>query len=175
MLGKTDLDLFPPESAQKYRHDDRRVIETGEVLEDVEENYGSDNQRVWYFLREGETQAPAGVRRAFDAVAGAIQAAADFVRPGVQGWEVDAVARRYIVEAGYPEYPHALGHSVGRHSHDGGVGFYPRWERYGDKPEFTINRDARMLTWTDGKYSIVMAFYEGGGRGVLEIGWDWEG
>ncbi len=98
------------------------------------DGYGSDNQRVWYFLQEGETQAPAQLTRIFDAVAGAIQAAADFVRPGVQGWEVDAVARRFITDAGYPEYPHALGHSVGRHSHDGGVGFYPRWERYGDKP-----------------------------------------
>jgi hypothetical protein len=31
------------------------------------------------------------------------------------------------------------------------------------------------MTWKDGQYHIVMAFYEGGGRGVLEIGWDWEG
>jgi Xaa-Pro aminopeptidase len=98
------------------------------------DGYCSDNQRAWYFLREGETQAPPEVAKVFDAVAGAIQAAADFVRPGVQGWEVDAVARKHIVDAGYPEYPHALGHSVGRYAHDGGVGFYPRWERYGDKP-----------------------------------------
>ena len=48
-------------------------------------------------------------------------------------------------------------------------------ERYGDKPEFTIDRDARQMTWKDGKYSVTIAFYEGGGRGVLEIGWDWEG
>jgi Xaa-Pro aminopeptidase len=98
------------------------------------EGYCSDNQRVWYFLRDGESEAPPEVTRIFDAVAGAIQAAKDFVRPGVLGWEVDAVARDYIVAAGYPEYPHALGHSVGRHSHDGGVGFYPRWDRYGAKP-----------------------------------------
>ncbi len=45
ILGKTDLDLFPPENARKYRNDDRRVIETGEVLEVIEENYGSDNQK----------------------------------------------------------------------------------------------------------------------------------
>ncbi len=45
ILGKTDLDLFPPENARKYRNDDLRVIETGEVLEVVEENYGSDNQK----------------------------------------------------------------------------------------------------------------------------------
>ena len=48
-------------------------------------------------------------------------------------------------------------------------------QRYADKPEFAIDRDARQLTWKDGTYSITIAFYEGGGRGVLEIGWDWEG
>jgi Xaa-Pro aminopeptidase len=98
------------------------------------DGFCSDNQRVWYFLRPGEVQAPAEVQKVFATVRGAIQAAADFVRPGLQGWEVDAVARKFIVDAGYPEYPHALGHAVGRYAHDGGVGFYPRWERYGDKP-----------------------------------------
>lgn len=48
-------------------------------------------------------------------------------------------------------------------------------ERYGDKPEFTIDRDTRTITWTDGEYQITLVFYEDGGRGVLEIGWDWEG
>lgn len=48
-------------------------------------------------------------------------------------------------------------------------------ERYGDKPEFAIDRDARQMTWADGEYHVTLAFYEGGGRGVLEIGWDWEG
>jgi len=48
-------------------------------------------------------------------------------------------------------------------------------ERYGDKPEFAIDRDARQMTWKDGTYAVIMAFYEGGNRGVLEIGWDWEG
>ncbi|MCU0958620.1 MAG: response regulator [Pirellulaceae bacterium] len=45
VLGKTDLDLFPAENARKYRTDDRHVEETGMVLEDIEENYGSDNQK----------------------------------------------------------------------------------------------------------------------------------
>ncbi len=104
----------------------------------MRDGYCSDNQRMWYCLRPGETAAPPEVTQIFDAVAGAIQAAADFVRPGVQGWEVDAVARSFITNAGYEEYPHALGHSVGRYAHDGGVGFYPRWERYGTKPYGTI-------------------------------------
>lgn len=101
--------------------------------------YCSDNQRVWYCLRPGESAPPAEVQHVFDVVIGAIQAAADVVRPGVRGWEVDAVARSFIVGAGYEEFPHALGHAVGRYCHDGGVGFYPRWERYGTKPYGTIS------------------------------------
>lgn len=99
----------------------------------------SDNQRVWYVLKPGETEAPEEVKTVFNAVRDGIQAAADFVRPGVVGWEVDAVARTFITDAGYEEYPHALGHSVGRYAHDGGTGFYPRWERYGTKPYGTIH------------------------------------
>ena len=45
---------------------------------------------------------------------------------------------------------------------------------YSEKPEFAIDRASRQMTWKDGEYSVVMAFYEGGGRGVLEIGWDWK-
>ncbi len=97
------------------------------------DGYCSDHQRVWYVLRPGETEPPAEVQHAFDAVKAAIRAAAAAVRPGVVGWEIDAIARETITNAGYPEYPHALGHQVGRAVHDGGVGFYPRWERYGDR------------------------------------------
>jgi sigma-B regulation protein RsbU (phosphoserine phosphatase) len=37
VLGKTDEDFYPSELACKYRADDRRVLETGEVFEDIEE------------------------------------------------------------------------------------------------------------------------------------------
>ncbi|MBX3437977.1 MAG: response regulator, partial [Planctomycetaceae bacterium] len=36
LRGKTDFDFFPDELARKYRADDRRVMETGEVFEDIE-------------------------------------------------------------------------------------------------------------------------------------------
>ena len=36
--GKTDFDFFSEELAQKYRQDDERVLQTGEMLETVEEN-----------------------------------------------------------------------------------------------------------------------------------------
>jgi Xaa-Pro aminopeptidase len=106
-------------------------------------DYCSDHQRVWYCLRPNEDKPPAEVLHAFNAVKAAIQNAAAAIRPGVISWEIDAIARQTITAAGYPEYPHALGHQVGRAVHDGGVGFYPRWERYGDKPYGTI--DAGMV------------------------------
>ncbi len=38
IVGKTDLDFYPPELAGKYRQDDKTVAETGELFECVEEN-----------------------------------------------------------------------------------------------------------------------------------------
>ena len=45
--GTTDFDYYPPELAIKYRNDDLKVIRTGELFEDVEENI--DNTGKHYF------------------------------------------------------------------------------------------------------------------------------
>src|SRR5579859_5000680 len=78
------------------------------------QGYCSDLQRIWYALQPGETQLPEEVQRAFAAVKGAIEAGKAALRPGIAGWQVDAAARDYLVSAGYEEYQHALGHSIGR-------------------------------------------------------------
>ncbi|MFK7805424.1 MAG: M24 family metallopeptidase [Anaerolineae bacterium] len=93
-------------------------------------DYSSDLQRMWYVLKEGETEAPAEVQHAFMTVAGAIQTGKTYLVPGKTGWEVDEVAREFVVDNGYPEYMHAFGHLVGRVAHDGGIVLGPRWERY---------------------------------------------
>jgi Xaa-Pro aminopeptidase len=74
------------------------------------------------------------VQRGFDVIRDSIKMAAAYLKPGVVSWKVDEIARRHIVGNGFPEYPHALGHQVGRVAHDGGVGLLPRWERYGKLP-----------------------------------------
>jgi Xaa-Pro aminopeptidase len=102
------------------------------------EDYCSDLQRLWYVRRPGETAVPETVSKAFDAARGAITAAKAILRPGVQGWQVDEAARNFLVAAGYPEYQHAVGHSVGRHAHDGGPLLGPRWARYGETPYHVI-------------------------------------
>jgi Xaa-Pro aminopeptidase len=94
----------------------------------------SDLQRMWYFRQRGEKRAPDEVRRAWGACWAAMDAGAARLKPGVLGWEVDAAARAALVSAGYPEYPHALGHGLGRAAHDGSTLLGPRWDRYGQAP-----------------------------------------
>lgn len=104
----------------------------------VKEQYSSDIQRCWYVPGPGETEPPPDVLRAMAAVTGAISAGAEQLRPGAKGWEVDAAARQYLVDAGYPEYLHAFGHQVGRVAHDGGAILGPPWERYGRTPHLPV-------------------------------------
>ncbi|HEY6906875.1 MAG TPA: Xaa-Pro peptidase family protein [Ignavibacteriaceae bacterium] len=100
--------------------------------------YCSDLQRMWYVLKDGEKNAPAEVQKGFDIIRDAIQKVADALKPGVTGCDMDDIARNYITEKGYEEYPHGLGHQVGRNVHDGGTGLFPRWERYGDTPYMKV-------------------------------------
>jgi PAS domain S-box-containing protein len=51
VLGKTDADFFPREMAEKYRRDDRNVLETGGVLEDIEEVVGATGRRYFHILK----------------------------------------------------------------------------------------------------------------------------
>lgn len=97
------------------------------------QGYCSDIQRM--FFLGSASQIPPEVQSAFETVRDAIQAAAEFIRPGVKGVEVDQVARNYVQEQGYEEYQHALGHQVGQATHDGGTLLGPLWERYGDSPQ----------------------------------------
>ncbi len=84
ILGRTDLDLFPPENARKYRNDDLHVIEAGSVLEDVEENYGSDNQRRYVHVLKAPARdakgSVIGIQGMFWDVTERVQAQKDFDR-----------------------------------------------------------------------------------------------
>jgi Xaa-Pro aminopeptidase len=103
--------------------------------------YTSDMQRCWYLLAPGETDAPTPVREAFAVVDEVIQSAARTLRPGVRGWEVDKVGRDIFAEAGFEEWPYALGHQIGRIEHDGGTMIAPKWERYGTRPDGIVEVD----------------------------------
>jgi Xaa-Pro aminopeptidase len=96
------------------------------------EGYAADLQRTWYFLKPGETAAPADYQHAFDAVKDGIALAASLIKPGIAATEVDRQVRELIGARGY-SFTHALGHQVGRMAHDGGTLMGPMNERYGSR------------------------------------------
>lgn len=131
-----------PDTAGAHAGPTDKAIARGHVINmDFGINYKgycSDLQRTWYVLREGETEAPAEVLKGFKVIVDSIQLAKEAIEPGKLGWEIDEVARNFIVKNGYEEYPHGLGHQVGRVAHDGGAMLGPRWERYGNIPYIPI-------------------------------------
>jgi Xaa-Pro aminopeptidase len=125
-----------PDTAGAHAGPTNKQIQPGHVINmdfGVKINgYCSDLQRTWYVLKEGETEAPEEVMKGFNVIKNAIQMAKNELKPGKLGWEIDDIARSYIVKNGYEEYPHGLGHQVGRVAHDGGSMLGPKWERYGN-------------------------------------------
>ncbi len=47
-IGKTDYDFYPADMAEKYISDDKRVMETGEIFQDIEEHWMEDAQKNIY-------------------------------------------------------------------------------------------------------------------------------
>ena len=98
------------------------------------EDYCSDIQHVCYVLREGETEAPIEIQRGFITLRTAVEKSREAMQAGVTGNAIDTISREIVTDSGYPEYPYALGHQLGRVAHDGGALLGPLWEKYGDSP-----------------------------------------
>lgn len=115
------------------------ITERGQIIHMdlgvVQDGYVSDLQRVWYLKGEGEDTPPAPVKEGFDFARKAILAAADKLKVGAKGYEVDSAARQHFISAGKPEYQHAVGHHIGRSVHDGATTLGPQWARYGKTSE----------------------------------------
>jgi len=112
------------------------IIKHGDLLRIdfgiINQEYHSDIQRTAYILKQGEESAPLSVQKLFDLTLKANRAAIGKMKPGVMAVEVDAIARKMIVDAGYEEYAHAAGHEIGLSVHDVGPTLGPDWkERYG--------------------------------------------
>jgi len=108
---------------------DTVVIDMGVFVE----GYSSDVMHTYYVLREGEDAPPPEVQHRFDAAMTAVHRSVEAMRPGVRGFEVDAVARATLEAFGVTPYTHALGHQIGRTVHDGGTTLAPLGDRYGER------------------------------------------
>jgi PAS domain S-box-containing protein len=58
--GRTDFDFYPAAQATKYRSDDERVIQTGAVLEDVENHVTPDGKRLHVQVLKAPVRDAAG-------------------------------------------------------------------------------------------------------------------
>ncbi len=103
------------------------------------QGYCSDIQRN-YFVGPGNI--PVGVKRMFKTARLANDAALSVLKPGVPGYVVDGAGRKVVVRSGYSEYKHALGHVLGRSTHEIGPLLGPRWpNRYGKQVEKPVQKD----------------------------------
>jgi Xaa-Pro aminopeptidase len=127
-----------PDTAEAHYAPTQRKIEAGHILNmdfGVKFNgYCSDMQRTFYIKRPHEDMIPEEVQKGFNTIVDAIESARAAIKPGQPGQKIDGIARKIIVDAGYEEFPHGLGHQVGRFSHDGTVLLGPAWEKYAQKP-----------------------------------------
>ena len=53
LKGKTDFDLFPAELAEKYVRDDQHVLETGALLNEIEEHSTRDGEKLYVEVFKG--------------------------------------------------------------------------------------------------------------------------
>src|SRR5438445_3216566 len=103
------------------------------------DGYCSDIQRN-YFVGSGPV--PKGVQQMIKTAREANDAALAILKPGVPGYKVDQAGRSLIVRRRYPEYKHALGHVLGRSTHEIGPLLGPKWpNRYGKQGEKQVQRD----------------------------------
>jgi two-component system NtrC family sensor kinase len=58
--GKTDLDFFPRELAEKYRRDDKLMLESGEILDIVEEHVTPRGEKLYVQVMKTPLSGPDG-------------------------------------------------------------------------------------------------------------------
>jgi Xaa-Pro aminopeptidase len=127
-----------PDTAEAHYMPTDRKVAPGHILNmdfGVKVNgYCADLQRTFYIRKNDEEKAPADVVKGFEILIRAIESSRQALKPGVCGHEIDHIAREIVVSAGYDEFPHGLGHQVGRFAHDGTALLGPPWEKYANKP-----------------------------------------
>ncbi len=153
-----------PETAGAHYAPTERIVKRGHVLNMdfgvLVNEYCSDLQRTFYILEEGENAAPPEVLQGFNTIVDAIEKSKQAMKPGILGREIDTIARDCVIDGGYEEFPHALGHQVGRFAHDGTALLGPKWEKYAQKPLKPL--EAGMVFTIEPRLTIA-------GRGIATV------
>lgn len=102
--------------------------------------YATDFQRTWYVFAEGEKEVPQEVQHAFDTIRNVIETVRTTIRPGIEGRQVDEIARHMMEKAGFA-YSRGSGHAVGMALHDGCFQLCPDSRVLGDLPARKLETD----------------------------------
>jgi Xaa-Pro aminopeptidase len=94
----------------KIGAEDSVIVDLSTVLH----GYWSDSCATYYAGEPNERQIQ--MHRMAE---NALEYAISLVRPGAVAREIDAQVRQFVVDAGYPVYPHHTGHGVGVTGHEG--------------------------------------------------------
>jgi Xaa-Pro aminopeptidase len=109
--------LAGPRAAMPHGQPSEASVDPGNVLlidfGCKVDGYRSDMTRTVFI-----GDVPDRVRRAHDAVRAAQAAALDGLVVGINGQDVDGIARRVITDAGFEPYGHGLGHGIGLEVHE---------------------------------------------------------
>ncbi len=123
--------VLNPKGGMSHRGpNDTNICEPGDMLVidfSIRYNgYTSDIARTMYFLKPDEEHAPQEVQDIANAAIRAVGEVMAHIKPGMRGYEVDAIGRQSILDSGYPNIPHSVGHQVGLEVHDGGTVLGPQ-------------------------------------------------
>lgn len=81
----------------------------------------TDMQRMGYLLRADEKDAPEEVKKVFNTLVHSIEKGIDNMKPNIKAYKIDKIVRGEILSKGFPDYPHATGHPVGKEVHSAGA------------------------------------------------------
>jgi Xaa-Pro dipeptidase len=108
-----------------HSHATDRIIRPGDFIQTdfgikVHGVWCTDIQRFAYVLAPGETEPPRDALEKWRYARGGSRAAFGAMRPGVRGYDVDAVQRAFMEQAGSEPVMWGTGHPVGYWAHDMG-------------------------------------------------------
>ena len=121
----------------------------------------TDQQKMAYVLRPGESEAPEGLRQLFAKSVRQGEIIAETIKPGVLGYEIVEIAQEKGRQEGIDNrtYPHVQGNWV----HGSGAWGSPDWpERYGEHPREPV----RPTEFWSIEYSVSGAVSEWNGQQV---------
>jgi Xaa-Pro aminopeptidase len=142
-IGSHPAGHLGPQDQYKLKRGDLMRLDFGVKYKE----YCADVQRVYFALEHGESSPPERLCHMFETASASLDAGLALLNPGARGIDVDAAARKVVIDAGYPEYIHAYGHSLGRATHGVGPLLGPHWPgRYARSKVYRVIQENQIFT-----------------------------